>query len=132
MTDVRDLVRGLRSFWRDPAGRATLAVAGTVIAVGTLFYRFVEDLRWIDSLYLCVMTLTTVGYGDFSPTTDAGKVFTMIFSIVGIGVFVALVSTTAHHLIATKTEKGKQDNGRPDNGRQDNGNMENGNMENRP
>lgn len=99
---MRDLGRGLRSFWRDPAGRAILGVAGTVVGAGTVFYRFVEDLSWIDSLYFCVITLATVGYGDISPTTTAGKVFTMAYIVVGIGVFVALVSTIAHHLIEAK------------------------------
>ena len=99
---MRDLLRGLRSFWHDPAGRAILGVAATVIAAGTVFYRFVEDLRWIDSLYFCVITLTTVGYGDISPTTNAGKILTMVYVVVGIGIFVALVSTVAHHLINAK------------------------------
>jgi voltage-gated potassium channel len=99
---MRDLMLGLRNFWHDPAGRAILAVAGTVIGTGTIFYRFVEDLRWIDSLYFCVITLTTVGYGDISPATNAGKVFTIAYVVVGIGVFVALATTTAHHLIQAK------------------------------
>ena len=99
---MRDLARGLRNFWHDPAGRAILGVAGTVVASGTVFYRFVEDLRWIDSLYFCVITLTTVGYGDISPATTAGRVFTMVYVVVGIGVFIALVTTTAHHLIEAK------------------------------
>jgi len=99
---VRDLSRGLHNFWRDPAGRIILGVAGTVIAIGTVFYRAVEDLRWIDSLYFCVVTLTTVGYGDISPTTNAGKLFTMGYVIVGVGVFVTLVTTVAHHLFEAK------------------------------
>ena len=53
---MRDLARGLRNFWHDPAGRAILGVAGTVVGSGTVFYRFVEDLRWIDSLCFCVIT----------------------------------------------------------------------------
>lgn len=99
---MRDILRGLRSFWADPAGRAVLGVAGTVIGTGTVFYRFVEDLAWLDSLYFCVITLTTVGFGDISPTTSAGKVFTMLYVVVGIGIFVTLVSTVAHHLIEAK------------------------------
>lgn len=102
---MRDLVLGLRNFWRDPAGRAVLAVALTAIGGSTVFYRFVEDLRWIDSLYFSVVTISTVGYGDIAPETVAGKVFTMVYVIVGIGVFVALVSTIAHHLIEAKHER---------------------------
>ncbi len=102
---MRDLGRGLRNFWHDPAGRAVLGLAGTVIAISTVFYRLVEDMRWIDALYFSVITVSTVGYGDISPTTVAGKVFTMVYIVVGIGVFVALVSTTAHHLLEAKKQR---------------------------
>ena len=96
---MRNLVRGLRAFVGDPDGRALMGVASVVIGIGTVFYRFVENLTWIDSLYFSVITLTTVGYGDISPTTMAGKVFTMLYVLVGIGIFVALVTEIARHLI---------------------------------
>ena len=102
---MRDLIKGLRAFLGDPEGKETIAVASLVIAAGTVFYRFVEDLTWIDSLYLSVITLTTVGYGDFSPTTNAGKVFTMFYVLVGIGIFVALVTQIAGHLVEARKEK---------------------------
>jgi voltage-gated potassium channel len=71
------------------------AIAGTVIIVllgGTVFYHFVEDLSWLNSIYLCVMTLATVGYGDFAPQTAAGKIFTIIYVLVGIGILGAFAS----------------------------------------
>ena len=102
---MRDLIRGLRAFLRDSTGRETLGVASVVIAAGTVFYRFVEDLRWIDSLYFSVITLTTVGYGDFSPTTNAGKVFTMFYVVVGVGIFIALVTQIAGHLIEARKQE---------------------------
>ena len=102
-----DLILGLKNFIIDPASRAILAVAGTVIAGGMVFYHYVEDLTWIDSFYFCAITLTTVGFGDITPTTTEGKLFTVAYAIVGIGIFVALVSTVAHHLIeAKKLRKG--------------------------
>ncbi len=52
---------------------------------GTFIYSFIEGWRYIDSAYFTVATVTTVGYGDFVPQTDIGKIFTMIFSFVGIG-----------------------------------------------
>ena len=103
---MRDLGRGLRAFWNDPTGRAILAITLTVIGIATVFYRAVEGLRWIDSLYFSVITVSTVGYGDISPETYAGKVFTMVYVVVGIGVFVALVSTIGHHLVAAKRPRG--------------------------
>lgn len=82
-----------------------LGVAALVSLVGTVFYRFVEDLSWIDGLYLSIMTLATVGYGDISPVTTAGKIFTMVYAIVGIGVFVALVTQIAHHLVGARGDR---------------------------
>ena len=105
---MRDVGRGLRSFWNDPSGRAILGVALTMIGGATVFYRFVEDLRWIDSLYFSVITISTVGYGDISPETVAGKVFTMVYVVIGIGVFVAAVSTIGHHLVSVKQPRGPE------------------------
>ena len=101
---MRLLILGVRSFLRDPNGRAILAVAGVVVGTGTVFYRLVEKLTWVDSLYFSVITLTTVGYGDISPSTTVGKLFTMAYVIVGIGVFVALVTEVAQHLIEVRKQ----------------------------
>lgn len=100
-----DLIRGLRAFLQDPTGRAVLGVASLVVATGTIFYHFVENLAWIDSVYFSVITLTTVGYGDFSPTTTPGKVFTMAYVLIGIGIFVALVTEIGTHLVAARSNK---------------------------
>lgn len=46
-----------------------------VLLIGTIFYHFAEGFRWIDMLYFSVIALATVGFGDFTPSTDLGKVF---------------------------------------------------------
>lgn len=80
------------------------AIAGTATAtliIGTVFYHFVEHLRWLDGLYFSVMTLTTIGFGDFSPRTDGGKIFTMVYVIFGIGIIAAL----ANNLVKTASAR---------------------------
>ncbi len=94
---MRDLIRGLRNFWHDPAGRAVLGLAGTVVGTGTVFYRFVEDLKWIDSLYFCVITLTTVGYGDIAPSSSASKAFTIVLILMGIGILITFIERVARY-----------------------------------
>jgi voltage-gated potassium channel Kch len=70
-----------------------LSIATLVtLTVGTLFYHFVEKLRFLDAVYFSVVTLATVGYGDFSPKTDIGKIFTIFYIITGIGILAAFAN----------------------------------------
>ncbi|AOM81439.1 potassium channel family protein [Salisediminibacterium beveridgei] len=69
---------------------------------GTIFYSQVEGLRIIDALYFSVVTLTTVGYGDFTPQTDFGKMFTIIYTLAGIGIIVGFINKIASNTKAPK------------------------------
>ena len=97
--------RALRSVWRSPSSRGLLLTTITAIAGGTVFYWRVEDLSWVDSLYLTMMTLTTVGYGDIAPTTTGGRIFTVFYVLLGIGLVAALVTEIARSAIAAREER---------------------------
>ena len=64
-----------------------------IVLIGSVFYHSVEGWGWIDSIYFSVITLTTVGYGDFSPQTDLGKIFTTFYVIIGIGLMFSFINT---------------------------------------
>jgi voltage-gated potassium channel Kch len=66
------------------------AAALGFIGLGGIFYHFVEDMKWLDAFYFTFVTLATVGYGDFVPKTDAGKIFTMFYILFGITIFIVL------------------------------------------
>lgn len=95
--------RGVHRAWSQANFRSTLLVAVLILVSGTLFYNNIEGWSIVDSAYFSVMTLTTIGYGDLHPTTDLSKLFTMFYAIVGIGVFVALITQIAKAQIETKT-----------------------------
>lgn len=101
---ARAIGRGLRSLGRDPRSRGLLTLVAGLIAAGAFFYRWVEDLSWVDSIYFTIVTLTTVGYGDISPQTTAGKLFTAAYILIGIGILVAFVGEVAGHVLRAGTD----------------------------
>ncbi len=72
--------------------RRIALVVVLVLGIGTVFYHYVEALKWLDSIYFCVVTLATVGYGDITPKTDAGKVFTIFYILFGVAIIAASLS----------------------------------------
>lgn len=102
---LRQFGRALRHSWQDPAFQLLATVTGIVLAIGTIFYHWIEGWRWLDSLYFCVITLATVGYGDFSPKTDAGKIFTMFYVFIGIGLLIGVFTKLAEALLTMQQEQ---------------------------
>jgi len=98
----------LISFLRDREYRNLLHVTGLFIVMGTVVYHYLEGWSRIDSLYFSIITLTTIGYGDFSPQTDAGKLFTIGYILLGIGVILGFINTVyLHYKEARQNQKPK-------------------------
>ena len=90
-------VRGVRED-RDFRALAILVVG--LLLSGAIFYMLVEGWTFIDALYFSTIVLTTVGLGDVAPTTDAAKIFTIFYTLTGIGVLVAFATAFAQRLVA--------------------------------
>jgi voltage-gated potassium channel len=94
----------LRAAWalrREPQFVSLALLTLIAIVSGTAVYSLVEGLRFVDALYFSVVTLTTVGYGDFAPETDVGKLFTAVYVLVGIGILLTFVTTLAGKMSQT-------------------------------
>lgn len=87
----------MRRIWHDERSRGLVYSVGILLLLGTLFYRVVEGWGWVDALYFTVITLTTVGYGDFSPATTLGKLFTIVYLLLGLGLLASFISIIAMH-----------------------------------
>lgn len=71
---------------------------------GATFYYLVEKWRYLDALYFSAYTMTTVGYGDFVPKTDAGKIFTILYVFAGVGIALYGLSLMASHFVEVREE----------------------------
>ena len=101
---LRSLGRAVRGVMQNPETKALPVVAAALLVSGTLFYWRFEDWSLVESLYFSVVTLTTVGYGDLHATTDETRLFTIVYILVGLGVFVALLASVADEYLKQKTE----------------------------
>ena len=70
--------------WRDYAYHIATSSAVFLLLVGSVVYHYAEGWSWVDSIYFCTIAVTTVGFGDLSPTTDGTKLFTIFYVFAGI------------------------------------------------
>ena len=92
---------------------AALTVLGVIAFFSALVFMVLEGWSFLDAFYFCIVTMSTVGYGDFSPQTALGKIYTIFFLLVGIGIFVLAVTAIAdaifHEFRASEKRDGAAD-----------------------
>ncbi len=80
----------------------TLGVIVFIFAVifGVTFaFLSVEGVPFLESLYFVIATITTVGYGDIVPTTEAGKLFTILLITFGTVAFLSIIPLAFSYMI---------------------------------
>lgn len=75
-----------------------LLIAG-LIFLGTIGYVMVEGWSAFDSLYMTIITITTVGYGEVHPLSNSGRVFTLFLIVGGVGTILYALNNAARILI---------------------------------
>jgi voltage-gated potassium channel len=70
-----------------------------LIVIGTAGFYFIEGWNVLESFYTTVMTLTTIGYGDFAPKTRGGMLFTVMLVIFGVGTMLYTVGLVAQTMV---------------------------------
>ena len=97
---IWDFTRSMGSFIVDPHLRRLLFLVIVLLAAGTIAMYTIEGWGVVDSFYFSVITLTTVGFGDLTPATTLGKLFTVFYVLSGIGIIVAFVNALGERRLA--------------------------------
>ncbi|KAH8804768.1 hypothetical protein F5884DRAFT_797140 [Xylogone sp. PMI_703] len=102
MRDIQKHTTRYKQYW---------ALAMSVLAysilwcIGALIFMKAEarlqQLTYFEALYFCYVSLLTIGYGDFSPQSNAGKAFFVIWSLIAIPTMTILISDMSDTIVST-------------------------------
>jgi hypothetical protein len=79
--------------------RIYLAILATVVVIGVLGFMAIEGLAPLDAAYYVVVTVATVGYGDITPKTAAGRILAIFLILAGVGTFVAVFANVVENFV---------------------------------
>ena len=89
-----------------------LGVAAVVILLGTFVMYSIESKvpntrmkTFLDALWWCVATVTTVGYGDVVPVTSIGRIVALVYMFFGIAMISILLSVITNTIYRKKIQK---------------------------
>lgn len=108
-------IKTVVSFLKDKEYRDLLFTTMIILGIGSVVYHYLEGWEWIDCLYFSVITLTTIGYGDFSPQTVPGKLFTIFYILIGLGMILSFIHTVYQHYNKVKADKNNNKNNNSNN-----------------
>ena len=77
----------------------SIFLATLLIVCGTIGYMVIEGWRTLDALYMTVITLATVGYGEVHPVSDAGHLYTIVLIITGVGFFLYVAGAVIQFMV---------------------------------
>ncbi len=71
-----------------------------ILIVGVIGYRLIADFSWVDSLYMTVITISTVGFREVNPLDDQTKIFTIFLIITSIVIIAFFARTVVEYLLS--------------------------------
>lgn len=95
---IKNMWHVLKILFKQAEQKALMMATMLIFLIGTLFYHNIEKMSYLDALYFSVMTLVTVGYGDLYPQTNLGKLFSIFYVLIGVGIITALIVNINHAL----------------------------------
>ena len=75
-----------------------------VLSIGMTGYSTIEGWGWLDSLYMAIITLTTVGFGEIRPLSPEGRIFTIFYIFLGAGFVLYMFTAVTEAIVSGQIE----------------------------
>ncbi|MGC8907382.1 MAG: potassium channel family protein [Desulfomonilaceae bacterium] len=76
-----------------------------ILVIGTVGYHIIEGWPFLDGLYMTVITITTIGFGEVHPLSQEGRIFTLLLIASGLGIVGHTIVAASRWLIEGEVEK---------------------------
>jgi voltage-gated potassium channel len=74
-----------------------LLLLGVLLFFGTMGYMVIESYGFLDAVYMTVITVASVGFGEVRPLSSAGRIFTIILIMINLGLFTYFISLLSRY-----------------------------------
>ncbi|MBC8496049.1 MAG: two pore domain potassium channel family protein [Anaerolineales bacterium] len=88
----------------------SLVIALLLFFASVIGYRALENFSWPEAIYMTIITLSTVGFGEVRPLSPQGQIFTAMVIVMGVIIIAIFFGTLTEYVIAgelTGTLKGR-------------------------
>lgn len=79
-----------------------------LIAGGTVLFHWLEPFTWIQAFYFTVTTMTTVGYGDLTPSNDVTRLFVSFYILIAVSLYVSLITHFGSHYLEFRQNRSQR------------------------
>lgn len=88
---------------------AALGLFALSIVIGILWFFFMEEMDFVDSMYMTIITISTVGFTEVKELSHPGRVFTSLYILMNLGIFAYVVSVLSTYFFEGKLKSIFQD-----------------------
>jgi len=88
--------------------RYYIIILALVLTTGVVGFILIEGLSPLDSIYLTIITISTVGYGDITAKTEAGKILEIFVILAGVGTFIFVIANSIELTLGRKEAMAKK------------------------
>ncbi len=90
------------------SGSVAVIIVLSWIIIGTFLFHSLENWTYAQSFYYSVTTLTTVGYGDFTPTTDLSRVIASLYMLIGVTITLGAFGYIGSNYITRREDRAEK------------------------